>query len=109
MGVPLGHRYRVSSRRVTMREDFVLVKRITKSAVDEIIFGGDFECFYKRENDSDFKEYDGCLTNLSMILHDGKTKVKVAGSRTPGYLDGYRTIVMTAPCFPATILLRTKI
>ena len=45
MGVPLGHRYRVRTR------DYIIPQeRITKSAVDEIIFGGDFECFYKREN-----------------------------------------------------------
>lgn len=105
MGVPLGHRYR-GARPVDW---FVSVKKITKSEVDEIIFGGDFECFYKKEGDEEFKEYDGCLTNLSMILHDGKTRVKVAGSRTPGYRDGYRTVVMTAPCMKATILLHTKL
>lgn len=104
MGVPLGHRYR-GARPVDW---FVPVERIRKSEVDEIIFSGNFECFYKKEGDDDYKEYDGCLNNLSMILHDGKTKVKVAGSRTPGYRDGYRTVVMTAPCMKATILLRTE-
>ena len=104
MGVPLGHKYRVSSR-----EDIIPQERITKSAVDEIIAFGDFECFYQRGKDPAFKEYDGCRSNLSMILHDGKTKVKVAGSRTPGYRSGYRTVVMTAPCMDATILLRTEL
>ena len=103
MSVPLGHRYRVRTR------DYIIPQeRITKSAVDEIIAFGDFECFYQRGKDQAFKEYDGCRSNLSMILHDGKTKVTVAGSRTPGYRDGYRTVVMTAPCMKATILLRSE-
>ena len=91
------------------REEIIPVKRITKAEVEEIIYGGDFECFYKRGNDADYQEYDGCLTNLSMILHDGKTRVKVAGSRTTGYRAGSRTIVMTAPCLSAIIILRTPV
>ena len=84
------------------------VEKITKAEVDEIILSGVFDCLYKRDNDSEFHEYEGCLTNLTRILHDGKTRVKIAGGITPGYLRGYRTVVMKAPCVNATILLRQE-
>lgn len=48
------------------------------------------------------------MKHIITLILDGKTKVKMAGSRTPGYRSGYRTVVMTAPCMDATILLRTK-
>ena len=101
MGVPLGHR-----NHYDRKDPIIPVERITKAAVEDIICSGDYECKYKREIDAEFKQYEGCIDNLVMILHDGKTKVKVAGSRTPGYEDGYRTIVMEAPTLKATILLK---
>lgn len=91
------------------RVEIIPVKRITKAKVEEIIASRDFECFFKREIDSDFQEYEDCVANLLNILHDGKTKVKIAGSRTPGYISGEDTVVMTAPCVKATILLRTNL
>lgn len=103
MSVPLGHRYRVSTK-----QDIIPVQRITKRAVDKILASGKFECLYKLDGSDEFKDYEGCLTNLTRILHDGQTKVKIAGSRTPGYSSKHQTVVMTAPCVEATILLRTK-
>jgi len=102
--VPCGPRRRSSSR-----VEIIPVQRITKARVDEIIFCGDFDCLYKKGSNSTFVEYEGCSMNLSMILHDGKTKVKVAGSRTPGYSRELDTVVMTAPCVDATILIRTRL
>ena len=101
MCVPLGHRNGKSRR-----EWIDPVKRITKAAVDQIINSDNYECLYCLDGENSFKEYDGCKTNLSQILHDGKTKVKIAGSRTPGYQMGCQTVVMEAPCVHATILLR---
>lgn len=103
MGVPLGHRYRVSSG-----SDIIPVERITKTEVDGILAHDDFECFCCKDRDKAFQKYEGCINNLYSILHQGTTKVKVAGSRTPGYRDGYRTVVMTAPCVAATFLIRTS-
>ncbi len=84
------------------------VEKITKAEVDRIIDSGEFECYYRQGNDTDFQEYDGCRDNLRLILHHGKTRVKVAGTLTPGFLQGYKTVVMKAPCMEATILLRTQ-
>lgn len=91
------------------RVEIIPVKRITKTKVEEILAFGEFECFFKREIDSDFQEYEGCIGNLLNILHEGKTKVKIAGSRTPGYSCGEDTVVMTAPCVSATFLIRTNL
>ncbi len=75
----------------------VCVEKITKTEVDGIIYGESFECLYQKDGTSTFKEYEGCLSNLSQILHDGKTRVKVAGSKTPGFKEGHKTVVMNAP------------
>ena len=106
MCVPLGGR-RGSRKSWGESNNHVCVEKITKAEVDGIIIGDNYDCLYQKDGASKFEEYEGCKTNLSMILHDGKTRVKVAGSRTPGYLEGYRTVVMTAPCVSATILIRT--
>ena len=71
MGVPLGHR-----NHYDRKDPIIPVERITKAAVEDIICSGDYECKYKREIDAEFKQYEGCIDNLVMILHDGKTKVK---------------------------------
>jgi len=102
MCMPLGPRRSWGSR----WEGHTPVERITKAEVDRIIDSGEFECFYKRGVDVDFQEYVGSKDNLRLILHDGKTRVKVAGAITPGYLHGYKTVVMKAPCMEATILIR---
>lgn len=101
--VPCGPRRRSSSR-----ESIIPVERIKKADVEYIIRAYDYECLFKRTVDAEYRQYEGCSANLIAILHQGSTKVKVAGSRTPGYKAGYRTVVMTAPCVNATILLRTE-
>ncbi len=102
--VPCGPRRRSSSR-----ESIIPVERIKKADVEYIICAYDYECLFKRTVDAEYRQYEGCSANLIAILHQGNTKVKVAGSRTPGYKAGYRTIVMTAPCVNATILLRVPL
>ena len=82
------------------------VKAITKAEVDEIISDGGYTCFFKRESETDFREYDCNRSDLIKILHNGKTRVRIAGSATPGYRSGYETVVMRAPSIDATILLR---
>ena len=108
MCVPLGGRRKA---RMSWGEssNHVCVEKITKAEVDQIIYGESYDCLYQKDGSSTFKEYDGCTNNLGQILHDSKTRVKVAGSKTPGYKEGYRTIVMKAPCVNATILLRTPL
>lgn len=88
--------------------DHVSVQKITKSEVERIIFNGEYECQYKMDGDKRFETYPGCLNNLYMILHHGKTRVKIAGSRTQGYRDGYETVVMKAPCVNATFLIHRE-
>ena len=80
-------------------------EKITKSEVDAIIAGGNFICSYRMGDETENHEYEGCLHNLYMILHDVETRVRVVGSRSKDYRAGYRTIVMTAPCFPATFII----
>lgn len=81
---------------------------ISKGEVESILNEGDFECLYKGKRDAEWQDYEGCFRNLLMILHDGSTGVNLAGVRSPYYKDGYRTIVMEAPVFPATLLIRTE-
>jgi hypothetical protein len=88
--------------------DHVKSERITKSEVEEIITSGDFVCFYRMGDEIENQEYEGCLHNLLMILHDRETRVRVVGSRSKDYAAGRRTVVMTAPCFPATFILRIE-
>ena len=80
---------------------------ISKQSVEQILLEGDFECLYKEESDAEWQPYEGCFHNLLQILHDGDTKVKLAGIRNSHYKEGYRTIIMEAPIFPATLLFRT--
>ena len=105
MCVPLGPRRRSRSAWGSS-SNYVCVEKITKAEVEEIIYGGNYECLYRKDGSDSFVDYEGCSHNLEMILHDGKTRVKVAGSKTPGYKEGWRTVVMSAPCVHATILLR---
>lgn len=101
MGVPLGHR-----NHYDRKDPIIPVERITKAAVDDIILNGNYYCLFKRLRNVKFRPQEYGKDELCQILHDGKTKVKVAGSRTPGYEDGYRTIVMEAPTLKTTILLK---
>lgn len=99
MCVPLGHRRTSRSSRK---------EAITKSQVEEIINFGDFECVYRRLSESEFSPYEGCRNNLILILYDEETTVKEADQRFKVYKEGFRTIIIDAPCFPAVILLRVK-
>lgn len=81
-------------------------ERITKKEVEEIITEGDFNCHYRVGGETVDNEYEGCLRNLLLILHDRQTRVRVVGSRSKYYHAGYRTIVMNAPVFPATFIIR---
>ncbi len=99
MCVPLGHR---TTSRSSRRDP------LSKSQVERIIISGDYECEYRRQNDTEFRPYEGCMNNLILILHDEETTVKVADQRFKVYKKGFKTIVMDAPCFPAVILLRVK-
>lgn len=96
---PCGPKNRSSKR-------FIKSETITKCEVDDIIASGNFICSYRMGDEIDNHDYVGCLHNLHMILHDAATKVRVVGSRSKDYLEGYRTIVMRAPCFPATFIIR---
>ena len=88
------------------RPSIVAQQRISKSEVDSIINQGGFECLFKHDCEPAFQTYEGCIDNLHNSLHDGATKVKVVGSRSVYYRSGKRTIEMTAPCFPATVIIR---
>lgn len=101
MCVPLGHRNGKSRR-----EWIVPSKRITKAEVDAIIDKGNYECLYWHQDNAKFVQYEGDKDSLNKILHSGKTKVKIAGSRTLGYACGYDTVVMDAPSHDFTILIR---
>ena len=91
-----------------MSVDYVKSETITKNEVEEILSGGDFECVYRIGKETENEEYEGCIHNLMLILRDPQTRVRVVGSRSNDYLDGYRTVVMNAPCFPATFIIREK-
>lgn len=90
------------------RSSYTPVETVTKSDVEEIIASGEFKCLYRMGNSTENQEYEGCMHNLFMILHDGQTRVRIAGPRSKDFLAGHRTVVMTAPCFPATFLLRVE-
>ena len=83
--------------------------KISKSAVEDVIVSGNYECFYRMGSSTENQPYEGCINNLCLILHDGETKVKVAGRRSKDFIEGYRTIIMDAPCFPAVVILRTEL
>ena len=101
-------RPRRSYRRASKSSLPAIKTKISKSAVREVIASGDYECSYKMGKTLVFEPYEGCTNNLFLILNDGETKVKVAGRRSVYYKEGYRTIIMDAPCFPAILLFRTK-
>lgn len=84
----------------------VAQQRITKAEVDHIIYEDSFDCLLKYPSESRLQSYVGSIDNLHKILHDGVTKVKVVGSRSPYYVSGKHTIEMAGPCFPATVFIR---
>ncbi|MCQ2148712.1 MAG: hypothetical protein MJZ16_14535 [Bacteroidales bacterium] len=90
------------------RPSVVASQRITKAEVDRIIDEESIDCSFKFDHEPMLQPYEGCLQNLHRVLHDGATKVKVVGSRSDYYVRGKRTIEMDAPCFPATIIIRTE-
>ena len=86
--------------------DYVYVEKITKAEVDDIILDNSYDCTFKLDESNNEEEYDGCYAKLSELLHCGTTKVKVAGSKTPGFVEGQRTVVMTVPHLGATVYFR---
>ena len=103
MGVPLGHR-----NHYDRKDPIIPVERITKAAVEDIIINGNYYCLFKRQGNVKFRPQEYGKDELCQILHDGKTKVKVAGSRTPGYVWDRDTIVIEAPYVNGTILMRVS-
>ena len=84
------------------------VKTLTKEEVQEILNEGCFECSYRMGGSDRLEPYEGCDSNLYMILEDESTTVAEAELGHADYQPGYRTVMMNAPCFPAVILLRAE-
>lgn len=103
---PCGHRR--SSRTSSRIELPKIETRITKKEVESIIYSGEYDCDFKMENSKVFEPYEGCTNNLMRILHDGSTRVKVAGRKSPYFMEGKRTVIMNAPEF-AVLLLHTDL
>ena len=91
-----------------MTHYYVPSATITKTEVDGILRNNAFRCYYRMGSQNENLVYEGCLNNLHLILHDAKTTVRVVGSRCKDFVRGFRTVVMTAPCFPATFIIRVK-
>ncbi len=81
---------------------------ISKREVEEVILSGEYECVFKMGKSEEYEPYEGCIPNLLKILYDEETQVKVADRRYKIFIEGTRTIIMDAPCFPAVFLLRTE-
>ena len=96
-----------SSRRVY--REVVESETITKSEAESVIFSEEYDCLCRNTGETTCSPYEGCKPNLSLILHDGRTRVKVVGSRSNDYASGFRTVVMTAPCVGATFIFRKEI
>ena len=79
----------------------------------KIIRSGRYKCLYREEKYvSDIEEYtayDGCQDNLEYIIDDAETTLKLADARHGVYDDEYQTIIVEAPVFPATLLIRKRI
>lgn len=88
--------------------EHVKSESIRKSEVEDIILKEDIICFYRMGKENVNQEYEGCLQNLLRVLHDSGTRVRVVGSRSKDYKEGYRTVVMYAPCFPASFIIRVE-
>ena len=96
------------SRRRSSYTVCIKSETITKKEVEQLILDGKYSCETRIGQNSVNQPYEGCLENLVRILHDGKTRVKVVGSRCRDYRFGFRTVVMTAACFPAVFIFRKK-
>ena len=83
-------------------------EKITKKEVEQLILDGEYSCETRMGQQTAIQPYEGCLDNLMRILHDGKTRVKVVGSRCRVYRYGFSTGVMMAPCFPAVYIFRKR-
>ena len=79
----------------------------------KIIRSGRYECLYREgkyvSDIDEYTAYDGCQDNLEYIIDDAKTKLKLADGRHGVYDYKYQTIIVEAPVFPATLLIRKKI
>lgn len=81
---------------------------ITKEEVEQFIFDYEYSSETRIGQESVNQPYEGCLENLVRILYDGKTRVKVVGSRCWDYRYGFRTVVMTALCSRWCSILQKK-
>lgn len=84
------------------------MKTLTKEEVHEILYEGAYDCYYRLGGSDQLEPYEGCGSNLFMILEDEETTVAEATPGNTDYQAGCRTILMDAPCFPAVILLRIE-
>ena len=84
-----------------------------KAEARRTIRNGHYECHYrdgKYVNDLEkYTIYDGCPDNLEYILDDAQTTVKLVDARFKLYDENYRTIIVDAPAFPASFLIRKAI
>ena len=80
-------------------------EKITKAEVDDLIDYATYICSFRTPL-TPVKTFEGTKQDLHKILHDGRTRVKIVGSRSSDFMYGKRTVVMTAPSVPATFILR---
>ena len=76
----------------------------------KIIRSGKYKCYYREgKYVSDLEKYtiyDGCQDNLEQIIDDAETTLKLADARHGVYNEHFKTIIVEAPVFPATLLIR---
>lgn len=78
------------------------VESIIKSNNDLILLWKPFRCRL-------YREYSVTPDELIQTLNDEFTKVSVANTTTPEYLNGYQNIVIDARSPKAKILIRRKV
>ncbi len=88
MCIPLGSRRRSGSH----WDYHTPVEKITKAEVDEIIARSEYQLFYLPDKATHCQAYAANQEDLHRLLHDGKTRIKVAGSITPTYDNDFRTV-----------------
>ena len=85
----------------------VIKTKITKSSVKDIIRQSRYSvCQWKKKRCRIYRECDLSQEELLAALHDETTTVSVANTSKEEYKRGFRTVVMKAPCVPATIVIR---
>lgn len=85
----------------------VIKTKITKSSVKDIIRQSRYSvCQWKKKRCRIYRDCDLSQEELLAALHDESTTVSVANTSKEEYKRGFRTVVMKAPCVPATIVIR---